>query len=331
MKKYFFGVDGGNTKTDYLLCTMEGNYVDMLHTGTCSHEQFEDSFDGMEYTMRIHLNEILGRNKVDVSDIVSAGFGLAGADLPWQVKELKKRVEKIGFVKYGLTNDGILGIKAESESGAGLCAVNGTGTVVLGINTRGEILQVGGVGPLSGDNAGGGFIRDRIIAALYDFHYRCGPDSEMFDAVLKILHAEPHDLLSVMGDYDMLTMYMRDIIKLGAKAAVNGDETAKKIFDSVGESIAKSAAGCIKRLDFAGQGTANDPITIVQVGSIWHKIPYEGMNATFLKTVQKLSGKQCRLIPLDTTAAVGGVLWAKEIFDCKIPSSTFRELVKKLG
>ncbi|MCL1863650.1 MAG: hypothetical protein FWF78_08795 [Defluviitaleaceae bacterium] len=327
MKKYFLGVDGGNTKTDYVLFTIDGKYVDMLHTSTCSHEQFENGFDGMESTMRDQLDEILSRNDIKVKDIAAAGFGLAGADLPWQVKELKKRVEKIGFTKYGLANDGILGIKAESESGAGICAVNGTGTVVIGINGRGDILQIGGVGPLSGDTAGGSYIRDRIIATLYDFHYRCGEDSSMFNDVLELLHAEPHDLLSVMGDYDMLTMYMRDIIKLGAKAAMEGDKTAKKIFDDIGISIGKSAAGCINRLDFTGQGTADSPLTIVQVGSIWHKIPYEGMNASFLKTVQDLSGKQCRILPLETTAAVGGVLWAKEIADKEIPSATFRSRV----
>ena len=45
-KKYIIGVDGGNTKTDYLLFDTEGNFIDGLRSGTCSHEGLKDSFDG---------------------------------------------------------------------------------------------------------------------------------------------------------------------------------------------------------------------------------------------------------------------------------------------
>jgi len=38
MKKYVIGVDGGNTKTDYFLFDTEGNFVDYIKEGTCSHE-----------------------------------------------------------------------------------------------------------------------------------------------------------------------------------------------------------------------------------------------------------------------------------------------------
>lgn len=319
MQKYFLGVDGGNTKTDYLLYTSEGKYVDLHRTGTCSHENFSDGFNGMEKTMRTQLYEVFSRNKIDVSDIAAAGFGLAGADLPWQVEELKKRVEAIGFTRYGVANDGILGIKAACEGGVGLCAVNGTGTVVIGIDENGEILQVGGVGALSGDNAGGSYIRDRIISALYDFHYRCGENSAIFNEILYLLGSSPENLLEVIGNYELLHKNMTDIIKTGANAALDGDETAQKIFDDIGESIGKSAAGCIRKLSFS------NTVDIVLAGSIWFKIPYEGMNTAFLKTAQELSGKHCRIVKLEAPPAVGGVLWAKEIADGFPPAKSFSD------
>jgi N-acetylglucosamine kinase-like BadF-type ATPase len=278
----------------------------------------------MEKALRGQLNVIFSRNGITVSDIAAAGFGLAGADLPWQIDELKKRVEAIGFTRYGLANDGILGIK--TENGVGLCAVNGTGTVVIGADERGEILQVGGVGQRSGCNAGGTYIRDRIITLLYEFYYRCGTDSAMFPPVMELLQAKPDDLLSVICDYELLHRHMTEIIKIGERCALDGDEAAKYIFDSVGESIGKSAAGCIRNLSFENTGT----IDVVQVGSVW-KTSYEGMNAAFLKTTQELSGKKCRCIQLKTSAAAGGVLWAKEIFDGTIPTADYRRrLINRL-
>ena len=305
---YLLGVDGGGTKTEYVLAKADCTVVDTLYTGTCSHEQFSDGFDGMERAMSAQLNELFSRNGITAADIAAAGFGLAGADLPWQVTELKKRVAALGFARFDVANDGILGIKAACENGVGLCAVNGTGTVIIGANENGEILQVGGVGRLSGDNAGGNYIKDRIVAALYDFYYRCGADSVMFDEVLNLLGAKADNLLAVVYDWELLHNNMKDLIKVGAESAANNDAVAKKIFDKAGESIGKSAAGCIRRLGFSAAC-----VDIVQVGSIWHRIPYTGMSEIFLQTVNELSGKDCRIAKSEVSAAMGGVYWAKQL------------------
>ncbi|MCL1844700.1 MAG: hypothetical protein FWF77_02240 [Defluviitaleaceae bacterium] len=326
MQKYFVGVDGGNTKTEYLLCTVDGRYVDVLRVGQCSHENFVDGFDGMERTMREQFNELFSRHPgIGVENIAAVGLGLAGADFPWQVEELTSRVKAMGFKNVGVGNDGILGIKATSDTGTGLCAVNGTGTVIVGVDERGTMLQVGGVGVLSGDGAGGHFICEKIIASLYDFHFRCGNDSAMFPRIMGLLDVRPDNLLITIVDYEVLNKNMTEIIKIGAKAAVEDDMVAKSIFDNAGVSIGKSAAGCIRRLCFETAGTEANPIEIVQVGSVWHKTPYDGMSDSFIKTASALSGKHCKIVKLKTPPAAGGVLWAKEIADGKSPSPAFRK------
>ena len=326
MQKYFLGVDGGNTKTDYLLCTVEGEFVDVYRAGTCSHEHFENSYDGMEQAVREQLAVLLDRNNIAVDDIASAGFGLAGADLPSQYVELKKKVEAIGFKQYGLANDGILGIKGASDSGVGLCVVNGTGTVVLGIDQKGDILQVGGVGPLSCDFAGGTFIRDQIMTKLYQFYYRCGESSIMFEPILQLLDTKQEDLLTVVSDWNHLNKHTVEIIQLAANAALSDDAVAKKIFDDVGENIGQGAAGCINRLSFS------DTVDVVLVGSIWHKVPYEGMLKTFVATTEAFSSKKCNPIKLEAPSAVGGVLWAKEIADgCLVPANYRKNLIEAIS
>ena len=55
MKKFIIGVDGGNTKTDYLLYDTEGNFIDGVRSGTCSHEvPSVGGFDG-SYLSLIHI------------------------------------------------------------------------------------------------------------------------------------------------------------------------------------------------------------------------------------------------------------------------------------
>ena len=66
------------------LFDLEGNFVDGLRSGTCSHEGLKDSFDGSYRVMKEQLEILFTRNNITVKDIAGAGFGLAGADLPCQ-------------------------------------------------------------------------------------------------------------------------------------------------------------------------------------------------------------------------------------------------------
>ena len=328
MKKYLLGVDGGNTKTDYLLFTNEGDFVDLLHTGTCSHEAVPGGYDGMEQTMYGHLVEILSKKGLSINDIAAAGMGLAGADLTPQIEELKKRAIKIGFTNFDINNDAILGIKAVLPKGIGLCAVNGTGTSVLGHDENGTTLQVSGMGPMTGDFAGGAYIFTRIISKLYDFHFRMGKNSSMFDEILDHYFCCPNDLPSLIGDYKRLIGSTPHVIQIANRHAKNGDEVAAAIFDRVGEEIGKSAAGCISRLSFKGMGTDENPIGIALAGTIWQKVDYSGMLKKLMYTITNFCGKKSLPILLNVTPALGGVIWAKEILD-KIPaSSDFRKKVE---
>ena len=113
--KYVLGVDGGNTKTDYFLFDTEGNHVDSIRKGTCSHEALRDSFAGTKRVMSEHLSELFERNNITVEDIEGAAFGLAGADVVSQKIELNRVIKEIGFKNFQLENDGILGVKAKSN------------------------------------------------------------------------------------------------------------------------------------------------------------------------------------------------------------------------
>jgi N-acetylglucosamine kinase-like BadF-type ATPase len=169
-KEYIIGVDGGGTKTDYLIFTVEGDFVDSLRTGSRSHEVLSGGFSETEEKLLKDLNHLLQKNGIAAKDIAAAVFGMAGVDTPAQKDTMCKIVEKAGFQKFAVSNDSILGIKAGCPSGVGVCSVNGTGTVVTGIDDTGEILQVGGIGIATGDYAGGLFIAALTIKAAYDYY-----------------------------------------------------------------------------------------------------------------------------------------------------------------
>lgn len=316
--KYLLGVDGGNSKTDYLLCRADnGEFVDILRCPTCSHEAFSDGFDGMETAMKSQLDMLFDRNNIKADDVAVAAFGLAGADLPGQIDELKKRVKKLGFERFVLANDGILGVKAITKSG--VCAVSGAGTVIVGIDSCGNVLQVGGIGHISGDYAGGGHIMRTGVAAAYSHIYRMGVASAVFPRILDIIGVtDVADLPTVMSNGRLLLQNMTEIITAIDTAAMNGDAVAKKILDEAGINCGEGVCGCIRNLGF------DDDVTVVLAGSIWNKIKYPGMIDNFKATIAANSSSQCNFALLQAPPALGAIFWAKEIHDDGMDNQEYR-------
>jgi len=311
MQKYILGVDGGNSKTDYLLCREDGTFVDILRRGPCSHEHEGVGYDGMQSRMQSHLNDLFAKHDIRISDIVAAGFGLAGADTNDQIEELKNRVRIIGFKNFGLANDGILGVKAMAA--AGVCSINGSGTVALGIDETGGLMQVGGVGPISGDYAGGGVISRGAIEAAYAYYYRVGQPSEVFPKVLSALDlADKSELFDAIADGSKMWRDGRAIIQAVDAAAVNGDALCQKLLDDVGVNCGESVSGCIRHLQFTRE------ITIVKAGSIWTKLKYKGMAQQFEETIAKHVSLPIRVVLLDAPPALGAMFWAKELASGKL-------------
>ena len=314
--KYILGVDGGNTKTDYLLFDENGTFLDGHRSGTCSHEALKDSFSGTYRVMQTEINALLSRNNLTVQDIAGAAFGLAGADVKNQKDELNKVIRKIGFQNFEMDNDGFLGLKAASPTGYGVCSINGTGTVSVGIGEDGKHVQVGGVGYISGDEAGGAYLTRRTFQAVYDELYRIGSPTMLTSEVLKVLGiTNKEDYLSKIIELtDAKAIDRTRIIKLLFACANNGDLVAKEILKTAGSCMGQSIAGCINELSFCNK------IPVVLAGSVWANAAAPDMLDGFKEVVEKHTTIPCEYIILDTAPACGAVIWAMEVALGSIPS-----------
>ncbi|MCL2187258.1 MAG: hypothetical protein FWC16_04130 [Defluviitaleaceae bacterium] len=322
--KYILGVDGGNSKTDYLLCRADGKFVNLHRASNCSHENHDRGYDWMQETMAGHLEVVCRKNKIKISDIAAAGFGLAGADEPGQVAELTKRIKKIGFTKFEVANDGILGVKAISS--AGICSINGTGTVTLGVDDAGDILQVGGIGDLSGDAAGGGHISGRAIKAVYHALFRMGQKTSLQDGVFELMKiTKPEELHTAISQYGWRSGISRNLIQFADGEALAGDAVAQKIFDDVGISCAEGVVGCVQNLSFKNE------VVVVKAGSIWNVIKYPGMVDNFVRVIKENVQMPVRFELLEATPALGALFWAKEQLDGTVTPEYREELRKFLS
>lgn len=319
MKKYLIGVDGGNTKTDYLLYDIDGNFIDGIRSGTCSHEAKGLGFNGAYLVMKENIDKLLSNNNVNILDVEGACFGLAGCDVPFQKKALEEAVEKIGFTKYIVVNDGFLGIKAASNTGTGVCSINGTGTVNVGIDESNKWVQVGGIGYVSGDEAGGSFLARRTIQAVFDMCYRFGEDTTLIEDVFNMYEiTSKYDLPDALLQKKSDSTYL---IKALCKRANEGDNVAIEILETAGKNMARSTSGVIRELNIL------EPINIIQAGSVWAKATCPKMKEKFESVVTTLTGKKCNFIILNEPPVMGAILWAYEIAHHELPTEEIKSKV----
>ncbi len=320
--RYVLGVDGGNTKTDYLLHDISGALVKHLRAGTCSHERL--GMQGAKAEMGARIDELLRAADVRLDQIAAAAFGLAGVDQRLQQQALTDIVHELGFPNSIAMNDSFLGIKAGSETGTGVCSINGTGTAAGGIDANGNWVQVGGYGLLiSGDAGGGSYLASRTIGAAYDAAFRFGPSTVLLPRLLALFGCErTEDLHLAISEQYMYGTKVRalDVISCLLSASLEGDAVAGAIVTQTAEALARSAAGCAVRLSF------DESVPVVLIGSVWTKGRHQPMIDQFQAFFERYAKKKSTLHILTVPPAAGSVLWALELAG-GIPQSAVRQRV----
>jgi N-acetylglucosamine kinase-like BadF-type ATPase len=306
-KKYVLGVDGGNTKTQYYLFDLSGKLVGELKAGTCSHEKMQTGFEGCKREMARQLDILFSQSGISQKDLAYSVFGLAGADFVWQKRELEKILLGLGFDNFIVENDGYIALKAGSEDGTGVCSINGTGSVVVGIHPDGKRLQLGGIGMIS-DDRGGAYLGQKAAAAVYSELFRCGQKTILTEMLLNEF-AIP-DKLSYAEEIAKIAASPKSTLKVNLllkKAERMGDAVAIDILSKTGESLGKTVAGCINNLSFS------EKVNLVLAGSVWVKGAYQSMLSAFKQTIARhCQISNIRYSVLSQPPAIGAVIWGFE-------------------
>lgn len=310
------GVDGGGTKTHYALFGTNGRPIDFFTSGPTNHESLPDGFTGLRNRLETDLDTLFSRNGLTEGDVVNASFGLAGVDTRRQHGIISDLLHNLGMNRFVLCNDSFLGVKAGCPGGYGICAINGTGFSVGGIDRHGKMLQIGGLGELTGDEGGGGILSQRTIRAVYDHLYKDTPSTLLQDLLFhKIGISDPADYPEKL--LEALAEKRCDFAELGRlvfDAADKCDAVALEILDNSGREYAKSIQGVLKRLDFGTQEHPL-PLELVLAGSVFVK----GSNPRAVLTMMELleswnPNRKITLSKLSSPPVLGAILWALEEF-----------------
>ena len=311
MKEYVIGVDIGGTKSHLAIFDTNANFLDLCHWGPLNHEVLPGSFTQFEEEFDQFLTGMMKKHNLEMEQIKYSMLGVAGVDTKIQHEKISGILGRIGLKNFTLTNDAFLGIPAGNRSGTGtgICAINGTGCTLAGINREGRKMQIGGVGVFSADMGGGNYIGGKLLSAVYRELFRKGEATLMTELLFK--------RINVTSKYDYLETILAKVeegsLKIGSlnslvfEAAAGGDSAAIFILQEIAANYAGGILCMIDDLEFP----QDDELCIVFAGSVFVKGEHPILLDKIKENIAKGSpGHKVKYIKLDVQNVAGAVVWA---------------------
>jgi N-acetylglucosamine kinase-like BadF-type ATPase len=309
MSEYVIGIDIGGSKSHLAIFDTDGNLIDLGHWGDLNHEGLKGSFAQFEDEFKQFVNQALSRNGITMKQVVFSALGVAGVDTKRQHVIISDIIKKNGFERFALANDAFLGIPAGSRTGTGICAINGTGCTLAGLNGKGEMFQIGGVGAISADKGGGGYLGQRMVSAVYSEFFRKGEPTVMTSLLF--------EKLGITSKYDFVeklcekiadgAFVIHECSPLMFEAVNKNDKVASDIFREIAASYANGISCMIEELRFP----PDEELYIVLAGSVFVKGEHPLLVDSLKEKISNDNpGRRITYNLLNVPNVTGAVLWA---------------------
>lgn len=158
---YYLGIDGGGTKTTFLLCDAEGRHVAAATLGASNPIDI-----GIENCFRVLDEGITAVTRGIPLRRISVFAGVAGGISGDNRERIADYLAGYGFAAYGNGSDAQNAVAASLDTRDGIALIAGTGSIAFA-QRGGRLHRFGGFGYLLEDGGSGFSIgRDAILSAL---------------------------------------------------------------------------------------------------------------------------------------------------------------------
>ncbi len=267
--KVILAIDGGGSRTRCLAINREAKVLGAGESGASNHLLVDKKI--VRASLDEAIKAALAQAQIDSSDVVCISAGLAGVDFDGAgADEVDELFREFGFTNAVINGDMVIAHTGALAGQAGVLALAGTGSSILGIGADGKRVKVGGWGPIYGDEGSAYRIAQNCLrAAARNFDGR-GTQTALLGLIIKELGL--NDFTETVKRIYVEKIESREIAALCRPAyevADGGDEAAIKIFGQAGEELAESVAAAIQRLNLTDakvsyQGSVLESCAIVR-------------------------------------------------------------------
>ena len=310
---YFLGVDGGGSKTAYVVLDGEGRTVAESIGPSCYY--FAAGIDLLERVLGEGLAEITAKAGITPAELDHAFFGLPGygeasADIPL-LDDIAGRL--LGHERFAVDNDVVSGWAGALAGADGINVVAGTGSIAYGEHL-GLAHRAGGWSELFGDEGSAYWVAIQglnVFGRMSDGRLPRGP-----------LHGLLAERVGITSDLDMVgTIVDRwggrraEIARLSGtvvEAADAGDAEAGSILHAAGQELVRLVQACRDRLGYRD----GEEVAVSYSGGMFTAPSFLSTFHEALRT----AGPEYRLHTPVHGPAVGSALYAMKLHGAGLPS-----------
>lgn len=227
---YFLGVDGGGTKTKFLLTDKEGSVLKELTLGACNPTSV-----GIEATVSVFNDGIKQICNGIPLGKVSVFIGSAGCGIETNQNAVLERLKSLNLSNLTIGSDAENIISAGLRGQDGVIAILGTGSIIYS-SYHSNRHRIGGYGHFIGDIMSGSEIGRACLEAVFCDIDKSGDKTMLTKMVTATKGSDVSKILADM--YTHGKTYMAELAHFVFEAADQGDAVANSILDRNIERLA---------------------------------------------------------------------------------------------
>ena len=242
-------IDGGGSRTRCLVIDHAGVIAGEATSGPSNHLLVDRDIVARSLAEAIETS--LQAAGVTREDVVCLSAGMAGVDYDGVgAAEMNELLCVLGFKNPVINGDMVIAHAGALGARAGVVALSGTGSCVLGIGVHGDRVKVGGWGPIYGDEGSAYRIGEMSLRAAARAYDGRGPATALVQSLTHALGTSNFN--ETVARVYVEAMEPREIAALSRVAyetAESGDQVAREIFLRAGVELAESVTAAIRQLD----------------------------------------------------------------------------------
>ena len=197
---YFFGVDGGGTKTEFLIIDENGKMLARNLQPTSHYKQ--TSFSNFKHVIESGVTDVCKQLNISIKDLTYSFIGIPGyGEIVEDIPKLEKIVfEIINSNNFKCGNDSEVAWAGSLACQPGINLVAGTGSIGFGHDKNNNIARTGGWGDLIGDEGSAHWLSLKMLEIF----------TKQSDGRLEktALYNIVSDKLSLKEDFDILDLVL---------------------------------------------------------------------------------------------------------------------------
>ena len=295
-RRYYLGVDGGQSSTTALIADDKGRILGVGNAGPCNHVAgAEARTKFMAVVGNCVSQAIAAAGLGPPPQFAAACFGFSGGA---EDKETYSR-ELVSSARYKFTHDAAIALTGATEGYAGIVVIAGTGSIAYGRNPSGRTARAGGWGHLYGDEGGAFDIVRRALRAILQCEEGWGSATDLYGQMLQATHTgSANELLHRF--YAMSRHEIATFAPLITAAGEAGDGVALSIIDEAADALAWYVEGVFRNL-FADPCAA----TVAYIGGVFQS---SGLRKSFAEKLRLRTG--CEATAPKLSPAAGALIEA---------------------